>query len=193
VGGGSLPQEYVSTAQVEALYSERCASCHNGAVARAPDPAGLRNLSSERIRVSLTTGVMSEQGRSLTPAQVDALSRHLGRVDAAPGAQALATTRCTGSTPWPADALAQPHWNGWGAGAAQLRAQPAESAQLSSTDVPRLKLKWAYGVGDTIVMASQPTVVGGRIFIGGAKVDRWTRPAVARIGISPPTHPCAAQ
>ena len=170
VGGGSLPREYISTAQAEALYRERCANCHNGAVARAPDPAGLRNLSSERIRVSLTTGVMSEQGKGLTPAQLDALSRHLGRADAAPGAQASATTRCTGSIPWPADALAQPHWNGWGAGAAQLRAQPAESAQLASTDVPRLKLKWAYGVGDTIVMASQPTVVGGRIFIGGAKV-----------------------
>src|SRR5205085_7011492 len=103
-------------------------------------------------------------------AQLDALSRHLGRADAAPGAQATATTRCAGSSAWPADPLVRPNWNGWGAGVAQQRAQSAGSAQLASSDVPRLKLKWAYGVGDTIVMASQPTVVGGRIFIGGAKV-----------------------
>jgi len=169
-GGRSPPPESVSLAQAEVLYRERCASCHDGAVARAPSPSGLRNLSSERIRVSLTTGVMSEQGRGLTPAQLDALSRHLGRVDAAPGVQATATTRCAGSAPWPADALMQPHWNGWGGDVAQLRAQPAAMAQLASTDVPRLKLKWAYGVADTSVMNAQPTIVGGRIFIGGVNV-----------------------
>jgi polyvinyl alcohol dehydrogenase (cytochrome) len=167
--GKQPPAEQVSTAQAETIYRERCASCHDGSVPRAASPAGLRNLSSERIRVSLTTGVMREQGQGLTLAQLDALSRHLGGAAAAPAAQ-TAATRCAASPTWPSDALAKPRWNGWGADVAQQRLQPAVMAQLASTDVPRLRLKWAYGVADTIVMNAQPTIVGGRIFMGGAKV-----------------------
>jgi len=166
-GAGSPTQ--VSTDQAEALYRERCASCHDGGVPRAVSAAGLRSLSAERIRVSLTTGVMSEQGRGLSAAQLDALSRHLGSAVAAQVGQAT-TARCTDAAPWPSDALVRPHWNGWGADVTQRRAQTAVMAQLSAADVPRLKLKWAYGVSDAIAMAAQPAIVGGRIFIGGAKV-----------------------
>ena len=41
-------------------------------------------------------------------------------------------------------------------------------AQLSPDNVPRLKLKWAFGFpGDTKAYA-QPTVWGGRVFVGSA-------------------------
>jgi polyvinyl alcohol dehydrogenase (cytochrome) len=70
------------------------------------------------------------------------------------------------------DPLNAPHWNGWGVDPAQHRFQPAEMAGLAANDVPRLKLKWAFGFPGAVRAIAQPTVVGGRIFIGsqGGKV-----------------------
>ena len=65
-----------------------------------------------------------------------------------------------------ADPLSGPHWNGWGVDPSQRRFQPAEMAQLAAQDVPRLKLKWAFGFPGASFAFAQPTVMGGRIFIG---------------------------
>jgi polyvinyl alcohol dehydrogenase (cytochrome) len=43
------------------------------------------------------------------------------------------------------DALSAPHWNGWGVDSSQHRFQPSMMAQLAPDDVPRLKVKWAFG------------------------------------------------
>jgi polyvinyl alcohol dehydrogenase (cytochrome) len=64
------------------------------------------------------------------------------------------------------DPLSAPHWNGWGVDPAQSRFQPAEMAQLAAADVPRLKLKWAFGFPGATFAFAQPTVIGGRVFIG---------------------------
>ncbi|HEY6344265.1 MAG TPA: PQQ-binding-like beta-propeller repeat protein [Bryobacteraceae bacterium] len=60
----------------------------------------------------------------------------------------------------------QASWNGWGAGTTNGRFQNATGAQLTSDQVPRLKLKWAFGFPGSKTMSGQPTVVGGRIFLG---------------------------
>ena len=65
-----------------------------------------------------------------------------------------------------ADPLSGPRWNGWGVDASQRRFQSAEMAQLAAQDVPRLKLKWAFGFPGANFAYAQPTVMGGRIFIG---------------------------
>src|SRR6266700_1595458 len=55
-------------------------------------------------------------------------------------------------------------WNGWSPELtnSRLQAQP----KLTAADVPKLKLKWAFGFpGDTRDVA-QVTVVGGRVFVG---------------------------
>src|SRR5881227_869708 len=48
------------------------------------------------------------------------------------------------------DALSAPHWNGWGVDSSQHRFQPSTMAQLATDDVPRLKLKWAFGYPSTV-------------------------------------------
>ena len=65
-----------------------------------------------------------------------------------------------------ADPLSGPRWNGWGVDPSQRRFQPAEMAQLAAEDVPRLKLKWAFGFPGADFALAQPTVMGGRVFIG---------------------------
>jgi polyvinyl alcohol dehydrogenase (cytochrome) len=64
------------------------------------------------------------------------------------------------------DALSTPFWNGWGVDASQHRFQPSEMAQLAADDVPRLKLKWAFGYPAAIIAFAQPTIVAGRLFVG---------------------------
>jgi polyvinyl alcohol dehydrogenase (cytochrome) len=39
-------------------------------------------------------------------------------------------------------------------------------AQLAADDVPRLKLKWAFGFPGADRAVAQPTIMGGRIFVG---------------------------
>lgn len=62
----------------------------------------------------------------------------------------------------------EPQWSGWGGSELQHRFQSADMARLSAIDVPKLKLKWAFGFGGATQAYSQPSVVGGRIFVGSA-------------------------
>jgi polyvinyl alcohol dehydrogenase (cytochrome) len=57
-------------------------------------------------------------------------------------------------------------WNGWGVDSSNSRFQAAKDAQLTAGEVPRLKLKWAFGFPDTKSVLGQPSVVSGRVFLG---------------------------
>jgi polyvinyl alcohol dehydrogenase (cytochrome) len=159
--------DYRTDLQIDAstIYRQRCAGCHEGGAARAPDRAALKLLSVERVRASMVTGSMSAHGKDLSPAQLDALSSFVG---GAPSPTATSGSRCAASDNTFAGSSSGPHWNGWGAGIAQRRFQSAAMAQLSASDVPRLKLKWAFGFPDVLRAYAQPAVVGGRVFVGSA-------------------------
>ena len=75
------------------------------------------------------------------------------------------TGRCT--TPESLQDFAKsPQWTGWSPATTNTRFQPADQAGLSASDLPRLKLKWAFGFPDASVAWSHPTVAGGRLFVG---------------------------
>jgi polyvinyl alcohol dehydrogenase (cytochrome) len=65
-----------------------------------------------------------------------------------------------------ADPMNKPRWNGWGVDPTQHRLQPADMARLDPSDVARLKLKWAFGFPGATRSVAQPTVFGGRVFVG---------------------------
>ena len=48
------------------------------------------------------------------------------------------------------------------------RYQPADLAGLTIAQVPRLKLKWAFGYDGDIVAFSPPTILGNQLFVGSA-------------------------
>jgi polyvinyl alcohol dehydrogenase (cytochrome) len=84
------------------------------------------------------------------------------------GVSAFAQTPETGAcTAKPAltDPAAGRHWNGWGATVANSRFQPADQALLSAADVPRLKLRWAFGIANVMQSRSQPAIAGGRLYM----------------------------
>lgn len=94
--------------------------------------------------------------------------------DAPSSAPQAASERCASAGEDFAGALSQPHWNGWGAGPAQRRYQSAGMARLAAEDVPRLKLKWAFGFAGASRAYGQPTVVGGRVFVGSANGEVYS-------------------
>jgi polyvinyl alcohol dehydrogenase (cytochrome) len=148
----------------ETLYRDHCAQCHDGGVARAPDAASLRQMSAASINAA--AGSMSTQGQSLSAAEIEAVSRFLGRASDTTSASGSAT--CTKVRQVPADPFALPHWNGWGVDLAQHRFQPTAMAQLPAEDVPKLKLTWAFGFPGVNRAYAQPTVMGDRLFVGAA-------------------------
>jgi polyvinyl alcohol dehydrogenase (cytochrome) len=66
------------------------------------------------------------------------------------------------------DTNATPIWNGWSPSRDNARFATVALAGLTPQQVPRLKLKWAFGFeGDTSAFA-QPTVIGQQVFVGSA-------------------------
>lgn len=77
----------------------------------------------------------------------------------------LMSNRCE-ANPALGDISTKPSWNGWGPGFTNARFQEAAAAQLDAAQVPKLKLKWAFGFPGAKAVYGQPTVVAGRVFLG---------------------------
>jgi len=146
-------------------FAQHCASCHDG-TGSAPSPATLRQLSSESVYAALTNGVMRAQAQDLSDAQKREIATYLG--GRAPGLAENADARRMPNQCAPGSAfdLAAPAWNGWGVDDDNDRFQSAGAAGITAQQVPTLKLAWAFGFPGASVVYGQPSVVGGRVFLG---------------------------
>jgi polyvinyl alcohol dehydrogenase (cytochrome) len=144
------------------LFQNKCSMCHRaGSETRAPLPEVLRKKSRQSILTALETGLMKLQGSTLTPDERATLAAYLGTPDT-PGVDASAGA-CAGDPTPMSDALG---WNGWGADISNSRFQPAGVAGLNPEQVPKLKLKWAFGFPGASSASAQPTIAGDRVFEG---------------------------
>jgi polyvinyl alcohol dehydrogenase (cytochrome) len=131
-----------------AVFQTRCMGCHgNPNVERAPSPAAIREMFTERIYDVLTAGVMKSQGDSLTEDQRRMTAafmsgRPMGTLQQ--GDARNMANQCSSNPPL-ADPSSGPAWNGWGADVNNARFQSAKAAGLTAAQVPRLKLKLAFG------------------------------------------------
>jgi polyvinyl alcohol dehydrogenase (cytochrome) len=156
-----------------ALFEAHCASCHTAEGLRigdrvAPSVTALNALPPERIYASLATGTMAVTSAALDDRQKRDMAEYLSRrrlVDIEGTSIAAMSNRCTDNPPLP-NLTAVPAWNGWGPDTTNARFQAAPLAGLTPADVPRLALKWAFGLPGGGSTSSQPTVVGGRVFVG---------------------------
>jgi polyvinyl alcohol dehydrogenase (cytochrome) len=160
----------VSALEGQIVFGRRCTSCHAAKVPRdqrTPDLAAIEKLTPESIYASLTTGHMMAQSKGLNDDQMRSLAEYLGGRPVGSGdigSAKLMANQCTDS-PAVSGLSSAPSWNGWGAGPANARFQPAAQAGISAGQVPRLKLKWAFGFPGSSSMWSQPAIAGGRVFI----------------------------
>ncbi len=162
------PKGWVA-AQIQ--FEKNCSKCHgNGnSQAQAASREALMKLSPEAIYASMTSGSMSAQAKDLTDDQKRLIAQHLGGrpFGVASAGEAKAMSNHCAANPPLSDPSSGAYWNGWSNDATNTRFQSAQAAGLTADEVPRLKLRWAFGVPYATEMYSQPTVVSGRIFIGG--------------------------
>lgn len=147
-----------------ALYAQHCASCHEGAVAKAPHRDMIVMMTPAAVLRSLTTGVMREQAAALGDVERAQLAEYLtGRslADAGPRQPpACAPERSAFDYGRP------PRARGWGQDAANTRRIDAATAGIDRDGAPRLALKWALAFPGANRMRSQPTLAGGALYVG---------------------------
>ena len=155
----------------EALYKGSCASCHEGGMDRAPTRAALKEFSAERVLQAMETGAMVSMASRHSAAERRMIAEFVtgktlsDKLVDVPSPESMCKA---GPTP----DFSKVSWNGWGQNSSNTRFQDAANAGLKASDVPKLKVKWAFGFpGEQSVMA-HATVVGGRLFIGspGGKI-----------------------
>jgi polyvinyl alcohol dehydrogenase (cytochrome) len=148
------------------LYRSLCASCHDKGTDRAPNRAALAAMTPDRVLAALESGTMVSFTGGRSSIDRRALAEFVSgkSFDAPlvtrPSEQAMCPPK-TGDFP---KGAAGPSWTFWGGNGANTRYQ--DKAGLTAADVPRLKVKWAFAFPGDIIAASQPTVVGGRLFVG---------------------------
>ncbi len=84
-----------------------------------------------------------------------------------------------GRRPPPGDPHASPLWNGWGPAIDNTHFQPADQAGLTAEQVPHLHLKWAFGFPDATSAWAQPTIAGGRLYVGSQNGTVYALDAVS--------------
>jgi polyvinyl alcohol dehydrogenase (cytochrome) len=144
----------------EAMFENTCAVCHDNPDTRAPARASLHAMSPDFIVDALTNGIMKVQAAALSPAQRASLAEYLTGQKL--GTQTPMAGRCSETQTFSTEG---PAFNGWGANPGNWRYQPEPGIDVEQ--VHRLDLKWAFGIPGVVAMFAQPTVVGGRVFIGG--------------------------
>ena len=151
------------------VFEDHCATCHGNpsSATPAPDFMSLWKLTAEQVYAALgkaphtsLTGHHDEDWREV--------AFYLGRrrVDIGKITDAkLMPNPCPGNSPL-GNISSKPMWNGWGNGISNARFQSAKDAGLTASQVPKLKLKWAFGFPGADEVYGQPTVAGGRVFLG---------------------------
>jgi polyvinyl alcohol dehydrogenase (cytochrome) len=210
----SAAQESVQPDLGEATFQRICATCHTTLVSRAsptsdhpPDPMVLRALPREMLRqlpaeavlTALTSGKMQAQGLLLTDAERRAVAEYASGSHFGAAAYGAVSSEKPNACKRPApgaDFQPAPGWNGWGNGLANTRFQPRAGGGLTAADLPKLKLKWAFGYTNTVALRAQPTVFGHRLFVASdsgevyaldAKTGctYWTYMALAAVATAP--------
>jgi polyvinyl alcohol dehydrogenase (cytochrome) len=140
------------------LYKQLCASCHEAGSERAPNRDALRAMTPERVLTALEAGPMLSMAAGRTGVERRAIAEF---VTGKTFAQPLPTTpppQTMCKTGGEFNPLAGPRWNAWGVNTSNTRYQDAAMAGLAAADVPRLRVKWAFGFPGELSVDSQPTL-----------------------------------
>jgi polyvinyl alcohol dehydrogenase (cytochrome) len=152
------------------ILQQKCMNCHGKPeYEKAPPPATLFQYTPERIYDSLTNGVMAPVvGAQLSDSEKRAVAETISgqRLGAAGSGDADKMPNRCASNPPLQSAAKRPAWNGWGVDVQNTRFQSATAAGLTAADIPKLKLKWAFGLPNSTSAYAQPSMMFGRVYIG---------------------------
>ena len=165
---------HVSAQNGGALYKKNCGLCHDASVERVPSRDTLKAMSPERVLAAMESGAMISMASRLSAPERRAVAefvtgKSLGKaLEMTPSPQAM----CGPGQEKFTDPLAGPSWNGWGVNLANARYQEAPMAGITVAEVPTFETEWAFGFPGDVSAGAQPTIAGGRVFVGsqGGKV-----------------------
>lgn len=147
----------------EEVFKQRCQSCHDPAVERAPNKADLAGRKRDSIIQALTTGVMIPMAQGLSSTQIQAVAAYLRPNETTgPTSQGIASGDLVGKYPMCAEhppiVASSSGWASTGLDVAGTRFQP--NPGIKTADVPKLKVKWSFAMSG----GAQPTVIGDWLF-----------------------------
>lgn len=174
------------------LWAERCAACHDNPRDRIPPRFAISKKTSDQVVRALTTGTMRQQAEGLGQDDIHTLAVFLTYKNAGtwpepdPKANLCQQPATTALAARPARGA---EWRDWGGDAENTRY--AADPGFTAAEVPRLKLKWAFGypgseavglptrAGNLLLVPS----VGGLIFALDAEsgCTYWTHDAGAPV------------
>ena len=172
------------------LFRQHCAACHEGQQPGAPAKQFLEMMPSSSVVDALTSGMMAEEGRSLTAAGREQVAEYLtGGAGGAAASVAHPVPLCHGRAAR-FDLAEPPAPVGWGHD--NSRFTPASVAGLPSQQVPHLRLAWAFAFPGAIRARSQPAIAYGAVYVGSqdgtvyalslkSGCVRWTYHAAAEV------------
>ena len=166
-------------ATVQRLFEDRCFACHGNAAKPGPNAnAGARPAPSfADIRARLSpqavfrmidgAGLMAVHTKDWTTDDRRRVAEYVtGKTMPLADVLVPAQGKCEAPAPAMGDPFAGPHWTSWGVDAGNGRFQTAQQAGLAAADIPKLKLKWAFGFPGVTQAYAQPIVAAGRVFVG---------------------------
>ena len=148
------------------VYHVVCAQCHDKAVFKAPAKSFLVMMAPDTIYHSLQAGgLMAQQAAALTDEQKRQVADYVGDATLAAALRAQQPPMCAKNNR-ALDLKSPPRLYGYGSDLDNSHSIPADIAALKASDIPRLKLKWAFAYPAAQRARSQPTVAMGTLFVG---------------------------
>ena len=153
---------FAETPATVRLFELTCVSCHGKAqTPPIPDPAALRQMTPEAIYQVLNA---DRQHLQALPKLTDAEKRDVAEYASGRqlmegiAAEAGKMPNVCKANPPITSLTSSPAWNGWSADRTNGRFQTSASAGLTKAQIPRLKLKWAFGFPGATSVHGQPAI-----------------------------------
>jgi len=170
----------------QAAYEARCARCHSQAHPKAPHEVLFELIGSNAVHDSLKSGLMREYVEGLDDGQIRSLADHLGRSSKA----SVPVLACPAGSA--IKASAQQPLQGFGLTLESTRYVSPDVGELTTEQVRRLRLKWAFAYSGATRARSQPSYYAGSILVGsqdgsvyaldlGTGCAHWTFKASAEV------------
>ena len=146
------------------IFKTYCSACHkDSSIGLAPALFMLKSMSSRAVYASLKLGKMKQVGSALSDVQQRSVTQWLTGYAVNPAAKLPDSAYVKFVTA--GNAHRDDHW-GWGNNLEGTGFTPATQTSITPENVSRLKLKWAFGQPDAIVVRSKPALIGDWIIFG---------------------------
>ena len=170
-------------------FTGACASCHDSGRDGAPDRYTLARRTPEEVLAKIATGPHAAHATAMTEYQKRVVAVYVGGRPlgaAATGDKATMANACAHRAG--VRAVHADRSGTAGASTDPTRASSPIPAASPRPTAPKLALKWAFGFPSGNSAYGQPSVVGGRVFVGAtpASSTRSTPPPAASTGRSAP-------